>query len=515
MKKLIRQHFLKLFIYFGLFLLPIILFGQENRTYDLVIRNGNIIDGTGAKGFPATLIINRGIISEIVRDTTLEFSGKNIIDARGYHVTPGFIDTHSHGDPLETPDFENFLAMGVTTISLGQDGTSPGIDDLSNWMDKVNAAGPGVNIATFAGHNTLRQLSGINFDIVPRKENMERMEQMLKDAMNSGAFGLTTGLEYSPGEFSRKEELQSLAKIVGENKGILMSHMRNEDDSEVEASINELLELGEYCPVHISHIKVVYGKGEDRGHKILKMIDQASEEGIKVTADIYPYTASYTGIAILFPDWAKQPNNYEEVLNTRRDELSEFLRNKVTQRNGPESTLIGTGPYKGQTLKEVAGELGKSFEEVLMDDIGPYGAGAAHFIMDETLQRTLLTHPQVNICSDGSPTMRHPRSYGSFPKIIETYVVGENHLSIEEAVYKMSGLAAETILLEDRGTIEKGKVADIIIFKPEEVKEKANYEEPHQLAEGIQFVIVNGQIAKEARKFSTEGHGKVLKKSTE
>ncbi len=515
LKKLNKQQLIKVLALVGLFLMPVGIIAQGSSQHDLVIKNGSIIDGMGKTSFKATIVINDGVISQIERDTTIAFNAKKVIDARGYVVTPGFIDTHSHGDPLETPDFKNFLAMGVTTISLGQDGFSPEIGDLPGWIQKVNIAGPGVNIAMFAGHNSLRQLSGINYDSIPRNENMRRMEEMLDNAMQAGAFGLTTGLEYSPGEFSQKGELQSLARIVGKNKGIIMSHMRNEDDNEVESSIRELLGQGKFCPVHISHIKVVYGKGEDRGREILNIIDEAREKGIEVTADIYPYTASYTGIAILFPDWAKLPNKYEEVVNSRRDELADFLRKKVTQRNGPESTLIGTGPFKGQTLADVSSKLEKPFEGVLIDDIGPYGAGAAHFIMDEALQSSLLKHPYINICSDGSPSMRHPRGYGSFPKIIETYVLGQNLLTLEEAVHKMTSLASGTIQLADRGKIEKGKAADILVFKAEELKENATYEEPHQLAGGMEYVIVNGQIAIDAGKFSEKGYGKVLKKNSQ
>lgn len=511
-----RSNKLRLTGFLGAFLfliLPVHLIAQVFPDKDLVIKNGKIIDGTGGDPYYATLVINNGSITEIQRDTTLQYSAKRTIDANGHLVTPGFIDTHSHGDPLETPQFQNFLAMGVTTISLGQDGFSPELEDLPGWINKVNAARPGVNIISFAGHNTLRELSGVGYDSVPAKDKLQLMENMLERAMAGGAFGMTTGLEYSPGEFSRKEELRSLAKIVGRNEGIIMSHMRDEDDDEVEASIMELLEMGAYCPVHISHIKVVYGKGETRAREILDIINKARENGVTVTADIYPYTASYTGIAILFPDWAKQPNNYPEVLSSRRDELADFLRNKVNQRNGPGATLIGTGPFKGQNLAMVAAHLNKPFEDVVIDDIGPYGAGAAHFIMDEVLQRSLLKHPHINICSDGSPSMRHPRGYGSFPKIIETHVLAENLLKMEEAIHKMTGLAAEALQLGDRGIINEGMVADLLIFRPEDIKENATYEDPHVLAGGMQYVIVNGELAKENNTFSENGHGKVLIKN--
>src|SRR5690606_5859644 len=280
LSKMKRSNKLRLTGFLGAFLfliLPVHLIARVFPDKDLVIKNGKIIDGTGGDPYYATLVINNGSITEIQRDTTLQYSAKRTIDANGHLVTPGFIDTHSHGNPLETPEFQNFLAMGVTTISLGQDGFSPEVEDLLAWTNKVDATGPGVNIISFVGHNSLRQLSGIGLDSIPLKDKLRRMEYILANAMEVGAFGLTTGLDYTPGEFSRKEELRSLAKIVGRNNGIIMSHMRNEDDNEVEASIQELLAQGEYCPVHISHIKVVYGKGEGRAHEILDVIDDARE----------------------------------------------------------------------------------------------------------------------------------------------------------------------------------------------------------------------------------------------
>ncbi|CAN5334444.1 D-aminoacylase [soil metagenome] len=511
-RKMIRSNKQKYFFPLLFLLFSIFAYCQQVENYDLVILNGKILDGTGADAYYAALGINDDNIVRIERDTIVKLSGKKVVNAKGFTITPGFIDTHAHGDPLETPDFKNFIAMGVTTISLGQDGFSPGLDNLSQWAHNVNGATPAVNIVMFAGHNSLRHQAGINFDSIPREEDMRKMELLLKDAMAAGAFGMTTGLEYSPGEFSKQKELQNLAKIIGDHNGIIMSHMRNEDDDDVENSIKELLLQGEFCPVHISHIKVVYGKGETRAKEILNIIDEARRSGIMVTADFYPYTASYTGIAILFPDWAKQPHSFDEVVKTRRPELADFLRKKVKQRNGPEATLIGTGSFKSKTLAGVALALNKPFEDVLIDDIGPYGAGAAHFIMDEVLQRTFLTHAFINVCSDGSPAMRHPRGYGSFPKIIETYVLQENLLSLEEAVYKMTGLPAATLQLKNRGRIAENYKADILIFKPEELREYATYEDPHLLAGGMHYVIVNGKIAKDASNFTATRNGKVLHK---
>lgn len=493
-------------------LIPFTVFCQE-PAYDLVIENARIVDGTGNKAYWGNVAVQNGEIELIGKDTSIVFSAEKRIDAKGKILSPGFIDTHSHGNPLGTPGFKNFLAMGVTTICLGQDGSSPETRNLKTWMDNVAAAQPAVNISMFTGHNTLRKLSGTNFDTIPLEENLAEMGNLLKDAMEAGSFGMTTGLEYNPGFYAKAGELQYLAKIVGQNNGIIMSHMRNEDDAFVEASIKELIAQGEFCPVHISHIKSVYGKGEKRGKEILQLIDNARKEGVQITADIYPYTASYTGMGILFPQWAKEPNNYQEVLENRKEELAKYLRNKVIKRNGPEATLIGSGKYKGKNLAEIASELNMPFEEVLIHEIGPYGVSGAYFVMDETLMETLLLHPLINICSDGSPNMSHPRGYGSFAKIIETYVQEEKLLSLEEAIYKMTGFPAKIIGLEKRGLIKAGYKADLLLFDPSKIKANATYEEPHQLATGFETVIVNGKIAKQQQVFEAEGYGKVLKRN--
>lgn len=484
---------------------------SQGQTYDLVIENARIVDGTGEEFFWGQVALEQGEIALVERDTSVVLPARKRIDARGKVLSPGFIDTHAHGSPLATPEFRNFLAMGVTSISLGQDGSSPREKDLRTWMKKVNSVDPGVNVAMFAGHNTLRELSGTNYDTIPSEEHMARMEELLTQALKAGCFGMTTGLEYNPGYYAGKDELHRLARVVGEHDGIIMSHMRNEDDSQVEASIRELLAQEAHCPVHISHIKVVYGKGEDRADEILGLLDSARAGGARITADLYPYNASYTGIGILFPSWAKKPNDYQEVLRTRRNELAEYLREIVKIRNGPEATLIGSGPYSGKTLEEISRELDKPFEEILLDDIGPYGAGAAYFVMDKSLQERLMVHPAVNICTDGSPTMRHPRGYGSFSKIIETYVLDQELLSLEAAVHKMSGLPAATIGLEDRGLIKPGFKADLLVFDPSEVRENATFENPHQLASGMDYVIINGRIAKEGGAYGS-GRGVILKK---
>lgn len=484
---------------------------ENGAHYSLLIRNGRILDGAGGPPVQGDVLVRGDSILFVgITDTTL-ITVERVIDANGRYITSGFIDTHAHGNPLETPGFENFLAMGVTSICLGQDGDSPPVEDIRSWMQQVDSVGPGVNIAMFVGHGTLRSLSGTGYKPGPTLQEMARMEELLGDALDAGCFGLTTGLEYTPGAYAGDGELLALAKVVGQHHGMIMSHVRNEDDGAIEASLQELLRQGQYCNVQVSHLKVVYGKGAARAEQVLHLLDEArAGTPYTVTADIYPYTASYTGIGIVFPQWAKPPNDYEKVKRERRAELLAFLREKVAARNGPEATLFGTPPYAGKTLAQLSAERGRPYEEVLLD-IGPGGASGAYFVMDEALQARLLASPHLMVCSDGSPTMRHPRGYGSFAKVIETYVLEKQLLTLPEAIRKMTGLPAQTLGLADRGLVKPGYRADLLVFDPENVKATATFSEPHQLAQGLDWVVVNGKVAYEGGA-PGERAGRVLRK---
>lgn len=481
---------------------------------DLLITDARIVDGSGdaaPRGDVAVVGDEIVFVGEAgFTDTDLADRVVRHIDAAGRVLAPGFIDLHAHGNPLETPELENFLAMGVTTISLGQDGSSPEVPDLSAWLDDVATAGPGTNIAMFVGHGTLRTLAGIGLDANPDPDAMQRMLAMLDDTLDY-TFGMTTGLEYNPGLNAGEQELLALAKVVGAHNRVIMSHMRNEDDHALEDSIAELLEQGQHARVHISHLKSVYGKGESRAQEIISIIANAREAGIEITADMYPYTASYTGIGIVFPVWAKTREQFEVARRERREELEEYLRNRIMQRNGPEATLLGTDPYTGKTLAELAHERELPFEQVLIDEIGPDGASGAYFVMNEELQAALLASPWVGVCSDGSPTGFHPRGHGTFAKIIEQYVVNEGRLTLEEAVAKLTSFPAGILGLTDRGKIAEGLRADLVLFDPAAVKARATYPEPLQLAEGFDVVIVNGAIAREAGRTGAERAGRVLR----
>ena len=488
-------------------------FLSEFTEIDHIIVNGQVIDGTGQPGFNADIVI---VDDEIVFIGDTSFSKQdydtrvmNVIDANGKVVTPGFIDLHAHGNPLQNNQLENFLAMGVTTITLGQDGASPNYNPLSDWLDQIINKGIGTNLAMFVGHGTLRNLSGIGLSDSPSKDDLQKISKILNETLEY-TFGLSTGLEYNPGLHAKPDELNQLARIVGNHDRLIMSHMRNEDDDQLEASISELLDQGQFARVHISHLKAVYGSGAERANEILGILRDARNLGVKITADIYPYNASYTGIGIIFPNWAKTEKQFEFAKLNRRDELAIYLKNRVNRRNGPEATLLGTEPFLGITLAELAHKREASFEDVLIDEIGPNGASGAYFVMNDELQSQLLTDSYIGICSDGSSNGFHPRGHGTFAKIIERYVLQEKILTLEEAIRKMTSFAASVLAITDRGMLKIGQKADILVFEPKNIKALATYPNPFQLAQGFDIVLVNGEIARKYNHLTGKLSGQVL-----
>ncbi|MFT7686417.1 MAG: N-acyl-D-amino-acid deacylase [Candidatus Azotimanducaceae bacterium] len=483
---------------------------------NLLITNGLILDGSGLEPVVGDVVV---VGDEIVfvgktafTDEDLKIRVKSHIDANKRIIAPGFIDLHSHGNPLETPIFENFLAMGITTITLGQDGDSPPVPKLIDWLSQVEDQGISLNLAMFVGHGTLRDISGIGRQVDPKKADLELMLSILDETLDY-TFGLSTGLEYNPGLNAQSPELQALAKIVGKHQRLIMSHVRNEDDDQIAASIAELIEQGEHARVHIAHLKSVYGRDDVAAEKILEILDEARDRGIDISADLYPYNASYTGISIVFPVWAKTLEQFETAKRERRPELEDFLRRKITRRNGPEATLLGTAPYTGKTLADLSREFEMPYEQVLIDIIGPNGAAGAYFVMDDKLQTRLLIDPNISYSSDGRQEGFHPRGHGAFAKIIEEYVIKRQILSLPEAIRKMTSQSANILNISDRGWLKEGYKADILIFEPSKVKALATYPMPHQLALGFDIVIVNGNIVRENGVLSDGLFGRVLKPS--
>ncbi len=469
--------------------------------YDLLIKNGTIIDGSGADAVQGHVLVHEGIIIKTGDFDIETHKAAAIIDVEGKVISPGFVDGHSRGVPVETPRFDNFLSMGVTTITLGLIGNSPGEDKVEEWMNDVDEIGTGPNIIHFTGHSTLRDIVDAPRESDLDESYLNEMRNLLRSSINAGSFGISYGLEFEPASYADMPELVSLATLAKEQGGIVMGHVRNEDDGNIEEAITEMHDVGHEsgAQINISHLKIVYANDPQRAEDVLSLMDEARDRGLSVTADVYPYVASFTTIGIIFPEWARLPNDFDEVVESRRGELEEYLRNRINLRNGPEATLFGTEPWTGKTLAEVADELDMPFENVLIDEIGPEGASAAYFVMNEDVMQRFLIDPYVMVSSDGGPEMRHPRGYGSFAKIIRKYVNEENLLSLEEAIRKMSGLPAETLGLTNadkvdvqRGLIREGYSADLLIFAPSNIKDNATFEDPHAFSEGFDWVFVNG-----------------------
>lgn len=482
---------------------------KDIGTFDVIVKNGLMVDGTGEPAFRADIIVQADTIAFIGK-LPPDATALSVIDAAGKVVSPGFIDAHAHGNPLRTPEFFNFLAQGVTTICLGQDGFSSGTGYFAQWKGSVSRVVPAVNIAPFTGHGSLRMILSSPYAVDLSGTALALMNEELKSQLAAGSFGLTFGLEYVPGKYAGERELHTLAETVGQFSGILMAHIRNEDDDALKNSLEEYLSLGKWAPVHVSHLKSVYGSGTARATEILSTVDEFRDKGFTVTADVYPYTASFTGIGIVFPEWALPPADYDLVKAKRRSELRDFLNNKVKQRNGPGATLLGTAPYAGKTLADLEKEFNKPFADILIDEIGPQGASAAYFVMDDSLQTELLKNEFVVVSTDASPGMRHPRGYGSFGKIVQEYTVKNKAFTIEQAVRKMSGQTAEIVGLTNRGLLKVGYKADLLVFDPVEVRVKADFEHPHYLTEGFDYVLVNGRAARADGKFLEDRNGSVL-----
>lgn len=486
-------------------------------TYDIFISGGTIVDGSGAKPFKGDLLIKGDKISYVGKVDAQKIKTMEKVNARGKTITPGFIDAHAHGAPLQANNdkLRSFLRQGVTTVMLGQDGDNPGYGhklSFKKWIDTVNASSTGPNIGTLVGHGDIRKLSGGGEKDRISDQDQKRMEELLKEAMSAGAYGLSTGLEYVPSRYADTTELNGLAKVVGAHDGLICSHIRNEDDDRIEESIAELLAQGKHTRVHVSHIKVVYGKTRAQGDSVLKQLRNARSNGIKVTADVYPYLASFGDMSYLYPEWAKRKSEFNNAVKNRREEFEEFLRKKITRRNGPDAILISSGKYAGKTLAEIA-SITKRRPEELIIDFGHNGPATAHFIMSKATQDVFITAPDVSISSDGSPTMRHPRSFGSFPKVIEEYVVKDKVLPLELAIHKMTGQTAQTFGLKSRGLLKKGYGADVLVMDLKNIKANTTWTNIYAEPKGFDYVIVNGHVTDTSARSPKPTYGRVLLKT--
>lgn len=505
----------------------------KKETYDIIIKNGLVVDGTGKAGFLADVAIRDG---EILRVGSLSGAvATKVINAEGMVVAPGFIDLHSHADRniRKNPDIENKIRQGITTILGGNCGGSP--LPLGQYMASVKEQGISLNMALLVGHNTIRKSVMGKVNRTPTMAEQAEMEVLMEQAMKDGAFGLSTGLKYIPGAYAKTEEVIALAKIASKYDGFYATHMREEGE-EIMGSIEETLEIGRQAdlPVHISHHKIVGLTMWGTSKKTLALLDAARKGGLDITLDQYPYTASSTTLSILFPAWALAGGQDEIIKRLDNPETREKIKKGIIHNirydragGDPARVFISSFPpepsLNGKNLAEVTAMKGREITienaaETLMDlQYAGGGRGIFHAMDDEDVVR-IMKNPYVSIATDGSAveygkSVPHPRSYGTFPRVLRKYVKEDKILSLEVAIHKMTGLPAQRLKLKDRGYIKKNMMADIVIFNPEKVNDPADWANPHQYATGIPHVIVNGLLVIDDNKRTRNFPGIILKNS--
>ena len=499
---------------FLLLILIVISSCSDRPDYDLIIKNGSIIDGSGQPRFST----NIGIKDDTIHMLSAHDSktAKEYIDATNLIVAPGFIDIHTHAvrGIFDVPTADAFLYQGVTTLTDGNDGSSP--FPIGKHYQKIEEIGISPNWAVFVGQGTIREeVMGLE-NRAPTSSELEEMKELTKEAMKEGALGLSSGLFYVPGNFSSKEEIIALAQIVGERGGIYISHMRDEADKILD-SVAETIEIGIAggLPAHITHHKVIGKENWGQSLQTLAMVDEANQKGHDVYLDQYPYTASQTSITALIPQWAQAGGRKAllDRLNNKevRQQIKEEVVRKILYDRGgghPKNVVISEAKWdtslEGKNLAEITVAKGieptpENAAETVFEIIeGGYARAVFHAISDDDV-KFIMQHPNAAIASDGplmpfGESRPHPRSYGTFPRVLGKYVRESNVISLEEAVRKMTSLPAKIISLNKRGLIKEGYYADITIFDPEKISDNATFQDPHQYSTGVEYVIVNGQI---------------------
>ena len=527
----------KLVIFCIAAILIIVAFAQrptaQNAPYDLLLRNGRIVDGSGSLWYRADIAIRDDKIVRIAPSITEP--AKRIIDVSGQVIAPGFIDIHTHARRgiFDVPTADNYIRQGVTTVMEGPDGSSP--IPLAPFLAKLEGLKKSINIGSFIGQGSVRSAVIGDVNRKPTREELDKMRALVEQGMKDGAFGLSTGLFYVPGTFTPTEEVIELARVAARFGGIHESHMRDEASSVVE-SVKETIAIGEQggLPTHVSHHKIIGVGNWGRSVDTLRLIDEARVRGVDVTIDQYPYTASSTGIqAALFPAWA-QEGGREQVLKRLKDPSlrakikTESVRLIRNERGGgdPKNVVIARCEWDtslaGKSLADVARLRGmdptiENAAEAALWLVEQGGCqGIFHAISEEDLER-ILRHPATMIGSDGEIPIfgkanPHPRSYGTFARVLAVYVREKKTITLEEAVRKMSGFPAQRLGLLDRGLLRPGMKADIAGFDPAKVRDMATFDKPHAYAEGFSFVIVNGQIVFEGGAMTAARPGRVLYK---
>lgn len=513
---------------FVLLLLPYTVFSQ-NEPCDILITNGKIIDGTGNSWYYGNIAVKNGKIIKIGRD--LQIPAQKTIDAKGLIIAPGFIDVHTHleEDEAKDPMAHSFIYDGVTTCITGNCGASN--TDIAKYLAWIDSLRLSINIATLIGHNDVRKavMGRSNRDATP--EEMQRMEMIVDKAMKEGAVGLSTGLIYIPGTYTKTPEIISLAKVAAKYNGVYASHMRDEGDS-VTYAIEEALTIGREAriPVEISHFKLSGQQNWGRSKVTVAMIEAARKEGIEVTIDQYPYTASSTSISTLIPDEILADGQDSIKARLQRPEIRKYVTKSMLERlkkrklkhfsyavvaNHAKDTT-----YNGKSIEQINLMKGrkhtaKAEAETVMDLMINGGASAVFHGMSEEDVKRIMKYPFNMFASDASirvlnAGVPHPRGYGTNARILSKYVREEKVISLEEAIRRMTSLPAQKFQLKDRGLLKEGMAADIVIFDEKQVKDVSTFEKPHAYSKGFHYVIVNGMLTVDNEKHNGTRAGRPL-----
>jgi len=532
--------------------------------FDVIIKNGHIVDGAANPWFKADIGITEEKIAEIGRLD--KERAARVIDAKGLVVSPGFLDMHSHSDLvlLINPKAESKIRQGITTEVIGNCGgsaaplndflktemrkTTPLLEEAKlelNWstmreyLNRLDKQGAALNVAPLVGHENIRALV-IGFDNrAPTDAELKKMKNILGRAMEDGAFGMSTGLIYPPGCYAKTDELMELSRMVAKHGGIYTSHIRGEGE-ELISSVKETIKIGEKAglPVEISHHKAGGKANWGKVKRTLKMMNDARARGVDVTCDVYPYTAASFGLSAMLPPWSYEGGLPEFLKRLKDTETRKKFRKEMLngapgwssplKAAGWDATLISRSrlhkDYEGKTIAEIVKSkkvdpFDFTFDLLIEENMS---VSVVRFAMCEEDVRKVLKYPEAMIGTDASAVTPygvlgkgkpHPRSYGTFSRVLGKYVREEKVLRLEDAVRKMTSLPAQKLGLRNRGLIAEGMQADITIFNAERVTDKATYSEPHQYPEGIEYVLVNGKIVISKGKHTEVLAGKALRRA--
>ena len=519
----------------------------------ILIKNAKIVDGTGSDMFLADLLIEGDTIKEIGKITCV--SG-DVIDAAGRLLIPGFIDPHSHVDVgiFNREWCHQRITQGITTDIIGLCGPTPapncekyndilrriyfeltgtGKDfpwtwqDMKGWIDAVGSENPTSNIAFLVGHSTIRVCVLGGEKRKADSNEIKKMQEILDSALRQGASGLSLGLSYFPGAYADTEEIIALAEIVKKHNGLISAHRRDEADKAYE-SVEEMIEVARATGVrmNLSHVKVMGKKNWGSSGKILKLIDKSKNEGLQITLDAYPYSAGYIQLFAIMPFWVWS-GGPQEMLKIFTDpvkrklikkELSDGTADGISKASGGSSGIriiqCPDSSYDMKTLKEISDETGMAPAECAIKVIEECGPGVMIFylLQDQAELDSIITWQSTVICSDGTPSSGHghPRYIGTFNHVLDYYVKTKGKITLQEAVHKMTGKTAEYYNIPDRGIIKEGNKADLVIIDWDRFEDLCTYDRPLAGAKGIDYVILNGEIAAENGVYTGSGRGCIL-----